>query len=156
MTRGVLVLLFLLAAAGCAASDPADVTLSADQAQVAEVLSSLGGEWRWLASQGGIGGWLRTPESEGYTVVLRYDDVGNVRALRNDSLVDVSRYLAVAPPNGTKEGGIWVRYDPPLGVFGFGQLELHEIRITGKVNLVFSEPCCDRYEHTFGTTAPVR
>lgn len=49
------------------------------------------GEWQWVESVGGIGGWTLTPESEKISKTLRIDDF-TYREFVNDSLVYESEY----------------------------------------------------------------
>ena len=156
MRRAALLVLVAWMGAACTASDPVVSSLSAEEAELAGLLTAFGGEWRWLASEGSIAGVRRTPETEAFTAIFRYEATGIARTFRNDSLIDVSRYEPIEPPAGAQEGSRWVRYDPPLNVLPFGQMDQHSVEVWGKLNLQLAEPCCDRYVHTVATTAEIR
>lgn len=49
------------------------------------------GEWRWVESVGGIGGWTITPQTEGYEQTLKIEK-NTYKEYINDSLVYTSDY----------------------------------------------------------------
>lgn len=49
-------------------------------------INKLSGTWIWTMSQGGFGGWTLTPETEGYTYKIEFDEYYYQKYL-NDSLV---------------------------------------------------------------------
>lgn len=56
------------------------------------------GEWDWLSSSGGIGGWTYTPETVGYRKIFMFSVDDTLSVWRADSLVWRSFYrLGIGP-----------------------------------------------------------
>lgn len=49
------------------------------------------GEWRWISSIGGIGGWTLTPKTEGFTKKLKFTD-RDFLMFKNDTLIESTVY----------------------------------------------------------------
>jgi hypothetical protein len=59
--------------------------------------TGVNGEWEWVQSAGGFGGWTLNPESEGFQIKLVIDDF-MYREYKNDSLIFESQYdLEIRP-----------------------------------------------------------
>lgn len=123
--------------------------LAACQGAPAGIDEVIAGSLRWTGSVGGIGGWQHTPASTGYTVRLELDDDGSVRAFRNDSLIATSHISMTAATDSAAEYD--VTFDPPLQVFPFATMETSTVRSPAPGTIVFADPCCDMYSHTFAT-----
>ena len=94
------------------------------------------GKWNWIESIGGFGGWTLTPESEGYTQLLKITNT-HFSHYVGDSLVFESDYS--------------YRFDTL-----YGQPEYLEFKSGGAIAIQFShkrleliESCDDCYVHYF-------
>lgn len=72
--------------------------------------AGLDGEWEWVQSFGGFGGWTITPESEGYRIKLVIDDL-LYREYRNDSLIWESQYDLVIHPDSAWNTNTYIEFD---------------------------------------------
>ncbi|MGH7444858.1 MAG: hypothetical protein ACREKM_08285 [Longimicrobiales bacterium] len=127
-------------------------TLAACQGGPAGIDDVVGGTLHWTGSVGGIGGWQHTPASAGYTVRLELDNDGSVSAFRNDSLVATSHISMREPAARYGSADDYdVTFDPPLHVFPFATMETSTVRTPEAGTIVFADPCCDMYSHTFET-----
>ena len=48
--------------------------------------------WEWVRSNGGIGGVVMTPDSEGYTQSVKFEENGTYTRYRNDTIVSSGTY----------------------------------------------------------------
>ena len=71
--------------------------------------------WAWQSACCGFAGDERSPSTEGYAFVLRFDAQGVVRAVRNDVLLMRTRYWVDVSESGPTGGpSLVVTYDDPL------------------------------------------
>lgn len=105
---------------------------------------ALVGRWEWVRATGGIAGVELTPESEGYTVELRFSATGTVEHLRNGA-VQLRTSYRVLPATDSGEHPRVV-YDAP--VLGAEEQSIVEV---GNGRLILLDPCCDRYRWEFRT-----
>lgn len=104
------------------------------------VRMSLYGEWTWVESQGGIGGWTLTPESENLTRKLVIDDFYYEKYV-NDSLVLKTEYDLTISEDvllGTEEKTV-IRF--PSGE--------EQAIIISKTELQLIEQCFDCFHHRY-------
>lgn len=98
------------------------------------------GDWRWVASSGGIAGTYIPASSVNYTIRYRFS--GNqVTVFRNDSARATS-LITVRSDEITYQPAI------PGAVFGSG-MDTQTFRVLPGDTLVLNDPCCDMYTHTF-------
>lgn len=102
------------------------------------------GEWTWMRSTGGIAGTTRTPETEGFTGVLRFGVDGTVEWRVDGELRwSTTWVLGRAGEGSPLAGKEVVRYGAP--VVGWDE---QAVRIEdGK--LVLTDPCCDGFVHEY-------
>lgn len=96
------------------------------------------GEWMWVESIGGIGGWTLTPESEMITKRLLIDDF-TFKEFVNDSLVFESEY------------DLEIRQDTFFGTDRYIKFKLGDERAIkiGESELEIYELCADCFFHKY-------
>jgi hypothetical protein len=102
--------------------------------------SSFRGEWVWLKSYGGIGGWTLTPESEKITRSLFIDDF-YYKEFKNDTIIFEDQYdvkLSDVPQIGTTE----------KTYFDFDN-NGHLAFVVKNDTLFLYDQCYDCFDHTF-------
>ncbi len=107
------------------------------------------GTWEWTSSVGGIAAMQHTPGNDGYHVRLELTGDGQARAYRDQQHTLTSDFSA--SPDTAEDGSIaWVlTFTPPLKLFDFDTLDEDTARVTGTLSLQLTDPCCDRFAHTF-------
>jgi len=103
-----------------------------------EQATGIHGEWIWVKSVGGFGGWTQTPESDGVTKKLKIDDFQFEEYL-NDSLVFKSAY------------DLEMRNDTVFGTNTFIQFENggEQAILINKTQLQLFDQCADCFSHTY-------
>lgn len=102
--------------------------------------NDLKGEWTWVESVGGIGGWTLTPESQNVTKKLVIDDV-TFSEFVNDSLIFKSTYtLGISEKEllGTTEK-TYIRY----------QSGNPQAILINEADLELIDQCYDCYSHRY-------
>lgn len=100
----------------------------------------INGEWIWVESVGGFGGWTLTPESEKMTKKLVIDDFF-YKEFVNDSLVLETKYelgISDEPLLGTEEK-TFIKFDSG------GEQAI----IIGDTELEFIDQCFDCFSHRY-------
>lgn len=102
--------------------------------------NGLKGEWTWVESMGGIGGWTLTPESQNVTIKLVIDEE-TFSEFVNDSIIFKSTYTL-----GISEGELigttektYIQYEPR---------NQQAILINGS-ELELIDQCYDCYSHRY-------
>jgi hypothetical protein len=124
------------------------VSVTACDEEPAGPLQPFSGAWVWVRSEGGIAGQVRTPQTEGISVLLDFDG-RQVRAFRSGELVDAASYTAIELPTAGPIPVYELRYSPPIEVLPFDAMDTHTVRRSGQAGAQFADPCCDRWVHTF-------
>ncbi len=96
------------------------------------------GEWEWVQSFGGFGGWKQTPESEGYRIRLEIDDL-RYREYKNDSLILESPYDLVMRPDSVWDTNTYIEFET-------GAVQAYQIRAD---TLFLYDLCADCFDHTY-------
>lgn len=96
------------------------------------------GEWEWVQSFGGFGGWTNTPESEGYRIKLVIDDL-IYREFKNDSLVFESQYDLVIRPDSVWNTNTYIEFDA-------GGAQAFKIK---EDTLFLYDLCADCFNHVY-------
>ena len=96
----------------------------------------LEGSWTWVESSGGIAGEIRTPESTGETMTLRFLGADSVELTRNGVLAGATTYQIFFYDDG---GSTEIEYAQPL--FGFASQGL----FVGETELILRDGCCDGF-----------
>jgi hypothetical protein len=125
----VVVMAGVLFLPGCKKSD--DTTLS-------EICYT----WEWVRSVGGIGGTEQTPDSEGYTQKIKFDEDDRYTKYRNDLVVGSGTYT-ITSAESILDGQV---YD--MVVFDDGSPNQAIISVTGS-ELILREDCFDCFTHTY-------
>lgn len=105
---------------------------------VEPVPDELFGVWEWVQSHGGIAGVTLTPQSEGYTLQLRFTRPDQVR-LERDGVAQVVTTFEVIRSDGSDR----LRYRDPI----LGRSE-HELSLS-MGELVLTDLCCDGFAHSW-------
>ena len=106
------------------------------------------GRFEWVSSSGGLASHEITPVAIGYTVRFEFERT-RVRTYRNDEKVDDTGFAVSEDRQRESPLPVYiVKYDRPLEVFTFSEVEGHTVQWAGKAILVLDEGCCDRYIHT--------
>ncbi|MCZ6916272.1 MAG: hypothetical protein O7I93_05815 [Gemmatimonadetes bacterium] len=128
------VLLIWIVPNGCA-SDPTGA-----QEQLPE---SLFGTWSWMRATGGIAGVTLTPESTGYTRVLRFTPPNRVELFRNgEPERDTTFEIITLVEDGVAGSSFGLRFDQPLMDFATQRIDFTE-----EGDLVLTDPCCDGFSY---------
>ncbi len=101
---------------------------------------TINGEWTWVESTGGFGGWTLTPESENMTKKLVIDNFF-FKEFVNDTLVLETQYelgISDEPLLGTEEK-TFIAYDSG------GEQAI----IIGETELILFDQCYDCFEHRY-------
>jgi hypothetical protein len=108
-------------------------------------LEGIYGTWDWIRAVGGIAGREITPESEGYTMTVRFLD-DNVAELERDGQLQVrTRFvLLLGEGFGGEVAPDLIRYDSPL--LGW---EEQSIGLDGADRLILIDDCCDGFTYEF-------
>lgn len=98
------------------------------------------GEWTWVETYGGFGGWTYTPATEGYTRKLVFDKT-NCKTFINDQLTDVVKYLVEVKTDSTysSEEKIYMTFEN--GEKYFVNVSCDE--------LTLRELCFDCFDHVY-------
>lgn len=136
----------VLACAIATACSSGVVVLVEDGDPVAE--DDIVGRWSWVRSTGGIAGTIRTPETEGFTGVLRFEVDGTVEWRVDGELRWSTTWMLARAPEGSPLAGKQVvRYGEP--VVGWDE---QAVRLDG-TRLVLTDPCCDGFVHEYEAVA---
>ena len=100
----------------------------------------LKGEWIWVKSVGGFGGWTETPETNKATKTLKIDDA-LFREYRNDSLVFQSKYTL-----GVSDKTLVGTEDRNYIAFESGDVKAI---IVGESELELIDQCYDCFSHKY-------
>lgn len=100
--------------------------------------SGIYGEWEWVQSFGGFGGWKETPESAGYRLRLEIDDL-HYRQYKNDSLIFESPYDLVMRPDSVWDTNTYLEFET-------GGAQAYQIRAD---TLFLYDLCADCFDHTY-------
>lgn len=98
--------------------------------------------WEWVQSSGGIAGEVLTPQSEGYTQAVEFEENGAYTKYRNNAVVTSGTYTinrAVSILDGQE-------YD--MVVFDDGS-PTQAIALVNERNLILREDCFDCYTHNY-------
>ena len=107
------------------------------------------GTWTWLRSTGGIAGTTRTPETEGFTGVLRFDADGTVEwRVDGERVWQTTWSLGRAREGSPLAGEEVVFYGEP--VVGWPYQAVH---VEG-AGLILTDPCCDGFVHEYEARGP--
>ncbi len=112
-----------------------------DQVQPESVVDELHGEWIWLQSQGGFGGWTYTPESEGIDKKLVIDNVF-YKEYHDDSLALQLGYQlgTLEEPFGTDESDTFIQFD---------SVNIGMVVLIKNDTLELFEHCFDCFNHLY-------
>lgn len=99
------------------------------------------GAWEWVRAEGGIAGTTITPESEGFTMVLRITRPNRIE-LSRDGVTEVDTRFELIPAQDLGDISVppRLRYDEPL----LGREE-QEVGFGLDGELVLIDPCCDGF-----------
>ena len=114
--------------------------------------SQLEGRWEWRSASGGIAGRTITPQSEGYTMELRFEGDDQVALYRSGALQTTAGYrLALGSQGGSFAGKDVVVFTPAL--FGWEEMGL-QLSVEG--DLILADGCCDGFTYTWARAGSAR
>lgn len=124
---GIAAVLFVLPACGSGPTEPTPEDV-------------LFGAWEWVRAEGGIAGSVLTPETEGFTMVLRISRPDRIELYRDD-VREVDTRFEYLPAQDLGDLSLLprLRYQEPL----LGQEEQEVGLAQGE--LVLIDPCCDGF-----------
>ncbi len=99
-------------------------------------------KWEWVESIGGLGGWVRTPESEGYTQSIEFDENGFYTKYKNNVVDRRGTYTIIRAESQLDQK----EYD--MVVFDDGS-PTQAIMILTDNQLTLREECFDCFTHTY-------
>lgn len=139
---GVAALVAPLLAAGCS------------EGVVSVSTGELAGRWTWVRSTGGIAGRTLTPETEGFTGVLRFGLDHTVEwAVDGEVRWSTTYTLGRGREGSAMAGRDVVRYGEPA--FGWEEQAVEvELGRDGTPTLTLTDPCCDGYVHEYVREGP--
>jgi hypothetical protein len=123
-------------------------TLAAS-AQLLDPAEHLPGCWEWDVVSGGIGGWVFTPTSEGYTAQVEFLPDGTLIVYRDEAETGRSTW-SLDGSTIDIEGIDFVAWAP---LFGPATVTISEV--TGEVILVIEHPCCDMWIYELHERGPI-
>ncbi|MCP5103557.1 MAG: hypothetical protein GY950_09270 [bacterium] len=98
-------------------------------------------KWEWVQSAGGIAGVVQTPQSEGYTQAIEFDEDGNFTRYTNDAVVSTGTYVIDRAQSDLDD----LEYDM---ILFDGGVPLAVTRVTAG-ELILREECWDCFTHTY-------
>jgi hypothetical protein len=109
-----------------------------DQSSVSKICH----KWEWINTSGGIGGVVKTPDSEGYTQAVDFDEEGLYTTYMNNSVVSSGTYTIISAESELDSQV----YD--MVMFDNGA-PAQAIRLLTDNELILREECFDCFTHTY-------
>jgi len=104
--------------------------------------SMISNMWEWIESSGGIGGVVQTPQSQGYTQSIDFDEQGIYTKYRDNSVVKSGTYTIIRAESEL-DGNV---YD--MVVFDDGT-QPQAITLVTDNDLILREECYDCFTHVY-------
>ncbi len=105
-------------------------------------LSQICHNWEWIQSAGGIGGVVQTPQSEGYTQSIVFDEEGIYTKYQDNTVVRSGTYNIIRAVSELDD----IEYD--MVVFDDGS-QPQAVTLLNDNELVLREECFDCFTHTY-------
>ena len=98
--------------------------------------------WEWIQSVGGIGGVVQTPQSQGYTQSIVFDEEGLYTKYRDNTVVRSGTYTITRAVSELDD----IEYD--MVVFDDGS-QPQAVTLLTDNELILREECFDCFTHTY-------